>query len=72
MDQHASQILQALAGLRGRDFLTLKDYQPDEIAGLLDLAAALKAERRAGQLRHDLAGKTVALLFFKPSTRTRV
>lgn len=72
MDQSTSRIVQQLKGLRGRDFLTLRDLEPREIEGLLDLAAALKAERGRGQLRRDLEGKTVALLFFKPSTRTRI
>jgi len=72
VDQSTSRIVQQLKGLRGRDFLTLRDLEPREIEGLLDLAAALKAERGRGQLRRDLEGKTVALLFFKPSTRTRI
>jgi len=72
VDRNAEQILQELAGLKARDFLTLRDFTPAEISALLELAGALKRERQAGKLRNDLAGKTVALLFFKPSTRTRV
>lgn len=72
LESRVDLIVQELAGLYGRDFLTLRDYAPAEIEGLLELAAALKQERRRGRLRQDLAGKTVALLFFKPSTRTRV
>lgn len=57
--------------LQGRDFLTLLDYTPEEISGLLDLAAELKAKKKAG-IPHDvLRGKNVALIFEKASTRTR-
>lgn len=57
--------------LQGRDFLTLLDYTPEEIGGLLDLAADLKAKKKAG-IPHDvLRGKNVALIFEKTSTRTR-
>ena len=57
--------------LANRDFLTLLDFTPEEICGLLDLAAELKAKKKAG-VRHDaLRGKTVALIFEKTSTRTR-
>ena len=57
--------------LQGRDFLTLLDYTPEEISGLLDLAAELKAKKKAG-IPHDvLRGKNVALIFEKTSTRTR-
>lgn len=57
--------------LQGRDFLTLLDYTPEEISGLLDLAADLKAKKKAG-IPHDvLRGKNVALIFEKTSTRTR-
>ncbi len=57
--------------LKGRHFLTLKDYTPEEILYLLDLAAELKQLKRAGKphLRHP--GKNVALIFEKTSTRTR-
>lgn len=67
-----SPLAPALKGLAGRDLLTLADYSSDEIAALLDLAAELKEERRRKVMRQDLAGQTIALLFFKPSTRTRV
>ena len=57
--------------LQGRDFLTLLDYTPEEIGYLLDLAADLKAKKKAG-IPHDvLRGKNVALIFEKTSTRTR-
>ena len=58
--------------LRGRDFLTLFDFSKGEVEYLLDRAAALKAERAMGVRRTTLEGKHVGLLFFKPSTRTRI
>ena len=57
--------------LKGRDFLTLLDYTPEEIGYLLDLAAALKAKKKAGAAHDVLRGKNVALIFEKTSTRTR-
>ena len=57
--------------LKGRDFLTLLDYTPEEIAYLVDLAAELKAKKKAGVLHDVLRGKNVALIFEKTSTRTR-
>mgnify|MGYP002802606787 CR=1 FL=1 len=57
--------------LKGRNFLTLKDFTPEEITYLLDLSAELKAEKKSGKrnLRHE--GKNIALIFEKTSTRTR-
>ena len=57
--------------LIGRDFLTLLDFTPAEIGGLLDLAAELKAKKKAGIPHDTLRGKNVALIFEKTSTRTR-
>ena len=57
--------------LKGRDFLTLLDYTPEEIAYLVDLAAELKAKKKAGVLHDVLRGKNVALICEKTSTRTR-
>ena len=57
--------------LQGRNFLTLLDYTPEEIGGLLDLAAELKAKKKAGIAHDVLRGKNVALIFEKTSTRTR-
>jgi len=57
--------------LKGRHFLTLLDYTPQEIQHLLDLAAELKNQKRAGFRPRNLEGKNIALLFEKPSTRTR-
>lgn len=56
---------------KGRHFLKLLDYTPDEIAGLLDLAADLKAKKKAGIPHRMCEGKNVALIFEKTSTRTR-
>ena len=57
--------------LVGHDFLTLLDFTPAEIGYLLDLAAELKAKKRTGIPHDTLRGKNVALIFEKPSTRTR-
>ena len=57
--------------LKGRSFLTLKDFTPDEIRYMLNLAADLKAKKRAGIRGDLLAGKNIVLLFEKTSTRTR-
>jgi len=57
--------------LRGRHLMTLAELTPGEIAYLLDLAAELKAEKKQGSERQRLAGKAIALIFEKDSTRTR-
>ena len=57
--------------LTGRNFLKLLDYTPEEIAYLLELAAKLKALKKAGVRVDTLRGKNVALIFEKTSTRTR-
>ena len=57
--------------LRGRSFLTLMDFTPDEINYMLKLSADLKSKKRAGIRGNLLAGKNIALLFEKSSTRTR-
>ena len=57
--------------LKGRDFLKLLDYTPEEISFLLDLAAELKAKKKAGVPHRLHEGKNVALIFEKTSTRTR-
>ncbi len=57
--------------LKGRNFLTLKDYTPEEITYLLDLAADLKDKKKKGIPVDYLKGKNVALIFEKTSTRTR-
>ena len=57
--------------LKGRHFLTLKDYTEEEIFYLLDLSAELKEKKKNGILVDTLKGKNVALIFEKTSTRTR-
>lgn len=57
--------------LRGRSFLKLLDFTPEEIRALLALAAELKAKKKAGLQERALDGLNIALLFEKPSTRTR-
>jgi len=57
--------------LKGRSFLTLKDFTTDEILYLVDLAAELKAKKKQGITGNSLKGKNIALIFEKPSTRTR-
>ncbi len=57
--------------LKGRNFITLKDYSPEEIGYLLELAADLKAKKKQGITGNSLKGKNIALIFEKPSTRTR-
>ena len=57
--------------LKGRHFLTLKDFTPEEIAYLLELSAELKAKKKQGIPVDTLRGKNVALIFEKTSTRTR-
>ena len=55
----------------GRSFLKLLDYTPEEIGALIDLAADLKAKKKAGVPHDALRGKNIALIFEKTSTRTR-
>lgn len=57
--------------LKGRDFLTLKDYTPEEIKYLLKLSKEVKAKKKKGERVDHYHGKNVALLFEKDSTRTR-
>ncbi|MFI3172720.1 MAG: ornithine carbamoyltransferase [Eubacteriales bacterium] len=57
--------------LKGRSFVTLKDFTKEEIEYLVDLAAELKEKKKNGITGNTLAGKNIALIFEKPSTRTR-
>ena len=57
--------------LKGRNLITLNDYTPQEINFLIDLAAKLKADKYAGIYGRNLENKNIALIFEKPSTRTR-
>ncbi|WP_297811957.1 ornithine carbamoyltransferase [uncultured Finegoldia sp.] len=57
--------------IKGRDFLTLKDFTKEEIEHLLNVSAALKEKKRMGIVGETLKGKNIVLLFEKTSTRTR-
>lgn len=57
--------------LKGRDFLKLLDFTNEEVQGLVDLAAELKAQKKAGIPHEVCKGKHIALIFEKTSTRTR-
>lgn len=57
--------------LTGKSFLKLLDLTPEEIGGLIDLAADLKAKKKAGIAHRECEGKSIALIFEKTSTRTR-
>lgn len=60
-----------MISLKGRSFLRLLDFTPEEIEGLLNAAAELKSLKKAGIPHKYLEGKNVALIFEKTSTRTR-
>ena len=58
--------------LKGRSFLKLLDYTPEEILYLVDLAAELKDKKKKGILTKEMhQGKNIVLIFEKTSTRTR-
>ena len=57
--------------LKNKHFLKLLDFTPEEIGGLIDLAAELKAKKKAGIPHRLCEGKNIALIFEKTSTRTR-
>jgi ornithine carbamoyltransferase len=58
--------------LKGRDLLSLRDLSRQEMEWIFDTTRLLKTECRMGQLSHLLEGKTLAMIFQKTSTRTRV
>ena len=60
-----------MVDLKGRDFLKLLDFTSEEIGYLIDLAAELKAKKKAGIAHRMHEGKNIALIFEKTSTRTR-
>jgi ornithine carbamoyltransferase len=64
--------MKTVVSLKGKDFLTLMDISTGDIHYLLTLAKELKQKQLAGQLYTPLVGKTLAMIFEKPSTRTRV
>ena len=57
--------------LKGRNFLKIMDFTPEEILHLIDLSAELKEKKRQGIIHDSLVGKNIALIFEKTSTRTR-
>ena len=57
--------------LQGRNFLTLKDFTPEEIRYFLDISKELKEKKKKGVVEKPLEGKNIALIFEKTSTRTR-
>ncbi len=59
-------------GLKGKNFISLADFSREELLFVLEHARRMKRDFRAGRLEASLAGKCVALIFMKPSTRTRV
>lgn len=61
-----------MVSLRGKDFLTLQDFTYEELKFLLDTAMELKRARKRRQTEPLLFGKSLAMIFQKPSTRTRV
>jgi ornithine carbamoyltransferase len=63
--------MSTVVDLRGRNFLRLADYTPEDIRYLIDLAAELKAAKKNGTEEQKLVGKEIALIFEKDSTRTR-
>jgi ornithine carbamoyltransferase len=68
---HLQEEFRMPINLKGRSFLTLKDFSTREIQYLLDLSLSLKEKKRSGIRGECLAGKSIALIFEKPSTRTR-
>jgi ornithine carbamoyltransferase len=58
--------------LKGRDFLRVNDWEPEELVSVLDIADRLKARQEQRIEHHHLPGRTLGMIFQKPSTRTRV
>src|SRR5919202_1251105 len=58
--------------LKGRHFTRVADWSPDELESVLDLADELKRLQARGEEHHLLPGRTLGMIFQKPSTRTRV
>jgi ornithine carbamoyltransferase len=63
--------MSTVTALRGKHFLKLSDFSPDDLEYLLDLSAELKAAKREGREERHLVGKEIVLIFEKDSTRTR-
>ncbi len=60
------------SGLRGRDFVSLRDFSAEEIWQIVETARAMKLRLKAGMEDRPLEGKTLGMIFTKPSTRTRI
>jgi ornithine carbamoyltransferase len=58
--------------LKGRDFLRVNDWEPEELVSVLEIADRLKARQEQRIEHHHLPGRTLGMIFQKPSTRTRV
>jgi ornithine carbamoyltransferase len=72
VQQSAANREEIASQLKGRDFLGLVDYKPEEIRYLLDFAIELKRKQKAGETFQPLKGKSLGMIFEKSSTRTRV
>ena len=72
MTNHSLEACMYELDLTGRSFLTVHDFTPAEVVALLDLATELKAAQRRHEPHAVLAGRAVALIFMKTSTRTRM
>jgi ornithine carbamoyltransferase len=57
--------------LKGKDFLRVNDWATEDLLSVLDLADRLKVRRREGVEHRHLEGRTLGMIFQKPSTRTR-
>src|SRR4051794_21995058 len=66
-----SMTIKSLSKLKTKHLQTGEELSPDEILSLIDFAILLKEERKKGKVREHLKGKSIALLFDKPSLRTR-
>lgn len=55
-----------------KDFISIADYSRDEIEAIFDVTAELKAKTKSGEEHHLLKGKSMAMIFAKPSARTRI
>ena len=65
-------MLDVAPDLKGRHFTRVADWEPDELTRLLDLADELKGRQRRRETHHLLPGRSLGMIFQKPSTRTRV
>src|SRR5665647_3367185 len=72
MTNHSLEACMSELDLSGRSFLTVHDFTPAEVVALLYLATELKAAQKRREPHPVLAGRAVALIFMKTSTRTRI